>query len=72
MDYLWSNMETNQVCSDLIESALDDVAPKTVFKVVSKKTVRRNGKVYRVTVEELTSEMSEEPSEPSEPSEDSA
>ena len=47
--------------TELMESALDEVAPKPepkkpVFKVISTKTVRRNNKVFRVTVEELTSE----------------
>jgi hypothetical protein len=71
MDYIWSSMHTDQYCADLIDSALDEVAPKQVFKVINKKTVRRNGKVYRVTVEELTSEVSED-TDTEEPSEDSA
>lgn len=54
MDYMWG-MERDQNCSELIDEALDEVAPKQVYKVINKKIVRRNGKVYRVTVEELTS-----------------
>lgn len=65
MDYIWS---MNTDCADLIDSALDEVAPKQVFKVINKKTVRRNGKIYRVTVEELTSEDTEDTEEPSEDS----
>ena len=59
MDYLQS-MERDQNSADLIDEALDEVAPKQVYKVINKKTVRRNGKVYRVTVEELTSAVEEE------------
>ena len=70
MDYLLANMYNMNYDdhSDIAESALDEVAPKPqpkkpTFKVVSTKTVRRNGKTYRVTVEELTT-ASEEEGEP--------
>jgi hypothetical protein len=51
-----------------MESALDEVAPKPEpkkpeFKVISTKTVRRNNKVFRVTVEELTAEEVSDDSE---------
>ncbi len=71
MDYLLANMYNMNYDdhSDIAESALDEVAPKPqakkpAFKVVSTKTVRRNGKTYRVTVEELTTESEEEEAEP--------
>ena len=54
MDYLWSNIDTDKYFDDLMESALDEVSPK--YKVIKQKTVRRNGKVYRVTVEEVNDE----------------
>ncbi len=70
MDYLLAHM-TNMTedHSDIMASALDEVAPKpkpkTTFKVVSTKTVKRNGKTYRVTVEELSdSEAESEDVEP--------
>ena len=61
MEYLLSQMNDIQQHNNLIESALDEVAPKPEpkkpeFKVISTKTVRRNNKVFRVTVEELTAE----------------
>ncbi len=61
MEYLLSQMTDIQQHNNLIDSALDEVAPKPEpkkpeFKVISTKTVRRNNKVFRVTVEELTSE----------------
>ena len=68
MDYLLAHMANmTEDHSDIMASALDEVAPKpkpkTPFKVVSTKTVKRNGKTYRVTVEEL-SETEDEDSEP--------
>ena len=59
MDYLLAHMANmTEDHSDIMASALDEVAPKpkpkTSFKVVSTKTVKRNGKTYRVTVEELS------------------
>ena len=54
MDYLWSNIDTDKYFDDIMESALDEVSPK--YKVIKQKTVRRNGKVYRVTVEEVNDE----------------
>ena len=54
MDYLWSNIDTDKYFDDLMESALEEVSPK--YKVIKQKTVRRNGKVYRVTVEEVNDE----------------
>ena len=70
MDYLLANMYNMNYNdhSDIADSALDEVAPKPqpkkpTFKVVSTKTVTRNGKTYRVTVEELSID-SEEDSEP--------
>ena len=61
MEHLLSQMTDIQQHNNLIDSALDEVAPKPEpkkpeFKVISTKTVRRNNKVFRVTVEELTSE----------------
>jgi len=49
----------------MMEEAIDEVAPKPEpkmeFKVVSTKTVKRNGNTYRVTVEKLSeSETSED------------
>lgn len=42
----------------LMEEVMDEVAPKPEpqmeFKVVSTKTVKRNGNTYRVTVEKLS------------------
>lgn len=43
----------------LMEEAMDEVAPKPEppkqeFKIVSTKTVKRNGNTYRVTVEKLS------------------
>lgn len=60
VEYLISQM-IEQQHNNLIEAALEEVAPKPEpkkpeFKVISTKTVRRNNKVFRVTVEELTSE----------------
>jgi len=61
-------MNDIQQHNNLIESALDEVAPKPEpkkpeFKVISTKTVRRNNKVFRVTVEELTTEEVSDDSE---------
>ena len=71
MDYLLANMYNMSYDdhSDIADSALDEVAPKPqpkkpTFKVVSTKTVTRNGKTYRVTVEELSIDSEEEDSEP--------
>jgi hypothetical protein len=68
MEYLLSQMNDIQQHNNLIESALDEVAPKPEpkkpeFKVISTKTVRRNNKVFRVTVEELTAEEVSDDSE---------
>jgi len=68
MEYLLSQMNDIQQHNNLIESALDEVAPKPEpkkpeFKVISTKTVRRNNKVFRVTVEELTTEEVSDDSE---------
>jgi|TARA_R110000765_G_scaffold411013_1_gene509930 hypothetical protein len=57
IDYLWSNMDNDKYFSDLMESALDEVSTK--YKIIKQKTVRRNGKVYRVTVEEVIDDESE-------------
>ena len=66
MDYLLAHMASmTDDHSDIMASALDEVAPKpkpkTSFKVVSTKTVKRNGKTYRVTVEELSESEDSEP-----------
>jgi len=57
MDYLWGNIDTDKYFDDLMESALDEVSSK--YKIIKQKTVRRNGKVYRVTVEEVINDESE-------------
>ena len=61
MEYLLSQMTDTTMHTELMESALDEVSSKPEpkkpeFKVISTKTVRRNNKVFRVTVEELTAE----------------
>jgi hypothetical protein len=68
MEYLLSQMADTTMHTELMESALDEVAPKPEpkkpeFKVISTKTVRRNNKVFRVTVEELTAEEVSDDSE---------
>tara|TARA_R110002020_G_scaffold10668_9_gene40604 strand:+ start:9397 stop:9708 length:312 start_codon:yes stop_codon:yes gene_type:complete len=68
MEYLLSQMTDTTMHTELMESALDEVSPKPEpkkpeFKVISTKTVRRNNKVFRVTVEELTAEEVSEDSE---------
>lgn len=68
MEYLLSQMTDITMHTELMESALDEVSPKPEpkkpeFKVISTKTVRRNNKVFRVTVEELTSEEISDDSE---------
>ena len=55
MEYLLSQMTDTTMHTELMESALDEVSPKPEpkkpeFKVISTKTVRRNNKVFRVTV----------------------
>lgn len=52
--YLGMFREINKLMQDALDEAVPVEQPKT--KVVSTKTVKRNGKTYRITVEQILDE----------------
>jgi|TARA_R110000822_G_scaffold148319_6_gene287271 hypothetical protein len=66
--YINRNANSNwylNMWSELMEAALDEAVPveKPKTKIVSTKTVKRNGKTYRITVEQILPEETDNKSD---------